>query len=242
MKVLLLDIETSPNLAYVWGIWEQNINLTNMVATSTVLCWSAKWLGEQHVMYDSIHDSTPKQMLKRMHKLLDEADVVVHFNGKRFDIPTLNREFLMAGMPPPAPFKQIDILNVVRDKFRFMSNKLSYISKELKIGEKTKHSGIQLWIDCLAGKDEAWETMKEYNQQDVMLLERLYMRVRPWIESHPNRAAHDGKAVCPTCGETHFQKRGTWTSRTTTYQKYVCLECDSWFKVAKNGKHTTIRP
>lgn len=242
MKVLLLDIETSPNLAYVWGIWEQNINLTNMVATSTVLCWSAKWLGEEHIMHDSLFESSPKQMLKGMHKLLDEADVVVHFNGKRFDIPTLNREFLMSGMRPPAPFKQIDILNVVRDKFRFLSNKLSFISKELKLGEKTKHNGIQLWVDCLAKKPEAWATMKKYNKQDVLLLERLYLKVLPWIEAHPNRAAFEGSPVCTNCGQEHYQKRGTWTSRTTTYQKYVCLDCGTWFKKMKNGKHTTIRP
>lgn len=237
MKVLLLDIETSPNLAYVWGVWEQNINLSNMVATSTVLCWSAKWLGNDEVMYSSIFDSSPKQMLKRMHRLLDETDVVVHYNGKRFDIPTLNREFLLVGMNPPAPYKQVDVLSVMRERFRFMSNKLNYVAGQLKLGEKEKHDGIQLWIDCLARKPEAWATMKKYNMKDVILLEKLYLRVLPWISNHPNRAQYDDGAVCPNCGENKKQRRGIRKGQ----QRYQCVPCGTWFNQNAKGNFVHAR-
>lgn len=237
MKVLLLDIETSPNLAYVWGVWEQNISLSNMVAASTVLCWSAKWLGEDEVFFDSVFDSSPKRMLKQMHQLLDHADVVVHYNGKRFDIPTLNREFLEAGMPPPAPFKQVDILHTMRNKFRFMSNKLGYITERLKLGGKTPHGGMQLWIDCLAKKPEAWATMKKYNMQDVLLLEKLYLKVLPWITNHPNRAIYDHDAVCTNCGKDHKQRRGTDKRSGKVYQRYQCIDCGTWFSQQINGQY-----
>lgn len=241
MKVLLLDIETSPNLAYVWGVWEQNINLGNMVATSSVLCWAAKWLDGDEVMFDSVFESSRKQMLKRMHKLLDEADVVVHYNGRRFDIPTLNREFLLNDMPPPAPFKQIDILQVVRDKFRFLSNKLNYITQQLKLGAKTPHNGIQLWIDCLAKKPEAWATMKKYNMQDVLLLEKLYLKVLPWIGNHPNRGHYDDDAVCTNCGKDHKQRRGTDNRAGKVYQRYQCVPCGTWFSKQINGKYVQAK-
>lgn len=237
MKVLLLDIETSPNLGYFWSIWEQNIPLANVQATSTVLCWSAKWLGDDKVMFDSINESGSKRMLKRMHKLLDEADVVVHFNGKRFDIPTLNREFLLAGMPPPAPYKQVDLFDVVKNKFRFLSNKLNFVAKQLGIGEKEKHRGIQLWIDCLAKKPDAWEEMKRYNMQDVILLEKAYLRLLPWITNHPNRAHYDKAAVCPNCGEDHKQRRGYDKRGGKVYQRFACTNCGTWFSRLFNGSY-----
>lgn len=237
MKVLLLDIETSPNLGYFWSIWEQNIPLSNVRATSDVLCWAAKWLGEEEVMFDSVYDSSKKQMLKRMHRLLDETNVVVHYNGKRFDIPTLNREFLLAQMPPPAPYKQVDLFHVVKDKFRFLSNKLNFVSQQLGIGEKEKHRGIQLWVDCLAKKEDAWEEMERYNKQDVLLLEKAYIRILPWITNHPNRSKYDEEAVCPNCGSDHKHKRGQEPRRGKMVQRFQCVPCGgTWFVQLTNGK------
>ena len=72
MKVLFLDIETSPNVAYVWGLWQQNVAISQLKENSITLCWAAKWLGEEEVMFDSVFQSSPKKMLRRIHKLLDE--------------------------------------------------------------------------------------------------------------------------------------------------------------------------
>ena len=138
-KILLIDIETSPNLATVWGIWQQNISLNQLLESSSTLCYAAKWLGEDEVMFKSVQNTTYKRMLKSVHKLMDEADAIIHYNGSRFDIPTLNKEFLIAGMPPPSPAKQIDLLSVARKQFRFVSNKLDYVSQALGLGKKTEH-------------------------------------------------------------------------------------------------------
>ena len=123
MKILLLDIETAPNTAYVWGLFKQNISISQIVDSSAMLCWAAKWLDNEDVMFSSIMGGR-KKMLQRIHKLLDEADAVVHYNGSRFDIPTLNKEFLEAGMSPPSPYAQVDLLKTARQQFRFPSNKL----------------------------------------------------------------------------------------------------------------------
>ena len=107
MKILLLDIETAPNTAHVWGLWQQNVSLNQLMESGYVLCWSAKWLGKDWIYFDSIQNKSTKSMLKGIYKLLDEADAVVHYNGKKFDIPTLNGEFLKCGFKPPSPYKQI---------------------------------------------------------------------------------------------------------------------------------------
>ena len=243
MKVLLLDIETSPNLAYCWGIWEQNIAISQMVESSSTMCWAAKWLGEKEVMFDSVHKSGEKKMLKGIHKLLTEADVVVHYNGKKFDVPTLNKEFLLNGMPPPAPYKQIDMLQVSRGNFRFQSQKLDYVAQQMGLGAKTSHEGFQLWVKCMQRDPAAWKRMEKYNKNDVVLLEKVYLQMLPWIKNHPNTDLHDGVDGCTRCGSTAYQARGTAVTAGGVYQRYQCLECGGWFKgekIKKKAKFTGV--
>lgn len=230
MKILFLDIETSPNLAYVWGLFQQNVPIGNMVNSSTTLCYSAKWFGEKDIYFDSVYKSSPKKMLAGIHKLIDQADVVVTYNGIRFDLPTLNKEFLLHDMAPPAPYKQVDMLRVARKRFRFTSNKLDYVAQQLKLGGKTKHHGFQLWVDCLADDPEAWETMEKYNKNDVVLLEKVYLKMLPWIDNHPNRATYDESATCPNCGGKEYQRRGFAVTRERKYRRYQCLSCATWFR------------
>jgi len=91
MKILLLDIETSPNTAHVWGLWQQNVSINQLQESSYVMCWAAKWLGEKEIFFDSVHQSSDKKMLKRIYTMINEADAVVHYNGTKFDMPTLTR-------------------------------------------------------------------------------------------------------------------------------------------------------
>ena len=233
MKILLLDTETSPNTAFVWGLFNENIPLARLIDTSEVLCWSAKWYGEKEIMFASVFDSTRKQLLKRIHTLLAEADVVITYNGARFDIPVLNKEFFLAGMVPPAPYKQLDLYQVVKRQFRFASNKLDHISEELGFGKK-KETTFKLWVDCMNRDPNAWAIMEDYNRHDVVLLEKLYMVAMPWITNHPNHGLYkDGEMVCPTCGGIHIQKRGFARAKSLTYRRYQCQECGSWFKDTK---------
>ena len=230
MRLLLLDIETAPNLAYVWGIWKQNINPEWIAANGYVLCWTAKWYGEDDIYFHRLRKGKPISLLNPIHRLLDEADAVIHYNGTSFDIPTLNKEFISHGMNPPSPYKEIDLLLTMRDRFRFPSNKLDYIAQTLKIGSKIRHAGPQLWLDCMADKAEAWKDMEAYNRQDVLLLEKLYEKLKPWIKRHPNVAAHDEVKACPTCGSEKIQRRGSMIASQLKYIRYQCQECSTWFR------------
>jgi hypothetical protein len=230
MKALLLDIETAPNLVHVWGLYQQNVAINQIQASGYVLCWAAKWLRDSEVMFDSVHQSKPPRMLKRIHKLLDEADVVIHYNGTKFDIPTLNKEFVLHGMKPPAPYKQVDLLRTARGQFRFTSNKLDYVAQVLGLGKKVKHTGHELWVKCMAGDADAWKVMEEYNRQDVVLLEKVYDRLTPWIKGHPNHGVYDepGIPVCPSCGHHHLQRRGFARTIANIYARYQCQSCGTW--------------
>lgn len=181
------------------------------------------------MLFDSVHQSKRKAMLKGIHDIMSDADAIVTWNGDTFDLPTLNREFLVAGMTPPAPYKRIDLLKTARGKFRFTSNKLEYVGPHLGLGAKVKHPGFELWVGCMAGKDDSWELMKKYNKQDVVLTEKVYDKMRPWITNHPNVGAFTERlAACPACGGEHLQSRGEAVTKDTKYTRYQCRDCGTW--------------
>jgi hypothetical protein len=228
MKILLLDIETAPHRVYAWGLFDQRIGINQIVEPGYTLCYSAKWLGDRGMMFDSVHQTDPDKMFRGVHKLLNEADAVCHYNGRKFDIPTLNGEFIRRNMPPPSPYKQIDLLTVCRGQARFASNKLDYVSQLLGLGQKTHHKGMPLWHACMEGDDAAWRIMERYNRQDVRLLERLHNYLRPWIKNYPNHGAFNGDHCCPVCSSKKIQSRGYYVTRHRKYPQGQCRQCFAW--------------
>lgn len=241
LKILALDIETRPNLAYVWKLWDENVGLNQLVESHEILCFAAKWVGKAGVVYASVHDDGKEAMLEKAHSLLDEADAVLHWNGKKFDVPHLNREFLLAGMTPPSPVAQIDLMAVVKKHFRFPSNKLDHVAEALGIGKKKDTGGFQLWRDCMNGCKRAWATMKKYNIQDVRLLEDAYNKLLPWIHNHPQRNLYEEGDGCPTCGSDKIQRRGFAHTRLSSYRRYKCMGCGTWLRDSKRTQGSTIQ-
>lgn len=236
MKILLLDIEISPTLVTVWGLWNQNININAIQGNSEVLSWAAAWHGADHVEYSSLGMTSKKNMLKEIYTLLEEADVVITYNGDRFDLKILNQEFMLMGWTPPAPYKSLDLLKTMKSRFRGTSNKLDYWLKRLGLGQKVEHRGYQLWLDCMNKVAGAYEEMETYNIGDVVQLEKLYDRVLPWIKNHPNRSVYEDSLVCPTCGGNHFQSRGFTTVSSLRYRRFQCQAdgCGTWFRATKS--------
>ena len=226
IKILYLDIETAPTLAYTWSLFPKYINIHDVTKPGYTLCWAAKWEGDREVQFGK---HTEKSHLENIWALLDEADAVVHYNGTRFDIPTLNREFVLANLPPTSHYHQIDLLKTVRRNFRFQSNKLDFVAQQLGLGAKTQHKGMALWHGVMADNIADWKMMERYNRQDVQLTQKLYKKLLPWIHNHPNVGMWvvDPKApVCPTCGSQNMQKRGSQTNtKTQSYDRYKCMKC-----------------
>lgn len=243
-RILILDIETAPILARVWRLWKENVGLNQIYGDWFILSFSAKWLGDSKVMYfdqsrarNIEHD---KPLLARLHKLLDEADIVVAHNGKKFDVKKINARLILNGFPPPSPYMVVDTLLMAKDKFAFTSNKLQYLSETLnKTYKKHEHSafpGFELWRAVLnvgsPDAKKAWAEMKVYNEYDVLSLEELYLKLRPWSDKHPNVNNYDDEETtrCPVCGGTHLQKRGTYRTNTGEFQRYQCMadSCGAW--------------
>ena len=230
MKILLLDAETAPKRAFVWSMWKNNVSLDQLEADGYILCVCCKWLDERQVHEFSIPSAkseNDKPVLQKVWKLLNEADVVIAHNGKKFDLPTLNARFAIHGMKPPSPYKIVDTLDLARRKFRFTSNRLDALGLFLGLGRKKETGGFMLWRNVMDGCKNSLKKMVAYCKQDVLLLEKVYLRLRPWDNQHPNRGLTDGEG-CPVCGSGHLQSRGYMYTKVYTYKRYCCTDCGSW--------------
>lgn len=231
VKVLFLDIENAPNDVYTWGLWDQNISIGQIIRPGWVFGFGYKWLGERETQFMSDHQDGHETMVQKAHYLLSEADVVVTYNGISFDIPHLQREFLLAGLNPPKPYKQIDLLRVCRRQFKFASNKLDYISQQLGIGHKTHHEGFPLWVKCMAGDEKAWAKMGRYCKQDVKLTEKLYHFLLPWLVNVPHMGQLAGVSYsCWACGSIRLSRDGVAFAMVSSYRLYECLNCHAWVR------------
>ncbi len=235
-KILLFDLECAPKVAYVWQFFKVFVQPDMVVADGYLMTAAWKWLDNPKIRCKAknkaILDDDYELTLK-VRDLLDEADIVIAHNAKKFDLPLVNARCVIHGIEPPSPYKVVDTLEVARKKFRFDSNKLEYLAKVLGCKPKGGHKkfpGFALWKACMEGDREAWKEMVEYNINDVETLEEVYIKLRPWMEQHPNVAAIIGAADihCPKCGSSHVQKRGVITTNVNTYQRYQCMDCGGW--------------
>lgn len=232
-RILVLDIETAPCIGYFWGRWKQNISQDQVIEESYVLCWAAKWLDSTEMMWDAINQHPEYQedpendikVIESLSSLIAEADIVVAHNGKNFDIPIVKTRMLYHGMPPMPPFAMMDTLTVARREFRFPSNALNSLATYLGLGEKVKHSGFRLWRGVVEGCKKSWNTMIDYNIQDVNLLEDIYLVLRPWDSRHPNVGLFGAldEVCCPCCGSTNVKETGDYDI--THVSKFPVLQC-----------------
>ena len=225
-KILFLDIETKPAIVASFGIRDQHIGHKQILKDGGTICVGLKWAGERSAAVYSDWEHGHRDMLQSVHTALCEADAVATYNGAAFDIPKLQGEFLLAGMPPAPQVTQIDIYKSVR-KLGYISNKLDYIAPLLGVGGKVKHEGLELWLKVMDGCPKAQGRMARYCAGDVQLTERVYNKVRPYITTHPHMGTTQPRD-CGACGSSRTQARGFHRTKASIRQRYQCQACGSW--------------
>lgn len=239
-KILVHDIESSPALGEFWGK-PYNTNIIRIVKPSAMICFAAKWLGSSKVEYYSDFHDGHDVMLERAWELIDEADALISYNGKSFDTPHYATEFKLAGYAPTTPVIEVDLYRTVRSKFAFQQNKLTFVADQLGIGKKLAHEGHDLWVKCGEGDPAAWQTMKKYNIQDILLTEELYYQLLPWIPqaAHPHPGLYVGSGdVCGRCGSTDLLlEEKPYRTSLSAYPMYRCSECTGLSR-GKKALHT----
>ncbi len=227
-KILTYDIETSPTTVYTFGMTPNWISPDKIIEPSRVMCFAAKWYGQDEIIFKSEHHHSHEEMVEAAWNLLNEADIVVSFNGVRFDNKHLKREFVLAGYPMPRPWKDVDLYREAKKQWAFESKGLNHLAQRFELGQKEAHEGFGLWKSCLAGDADAWDRMRAYNEQDVVLTEAVYDRMRGWIPNHPHIGPIDAEDIgllCNQCGGDMFDPNGLRRAVVIDYRLYRCQHC-----------------
>ena len=248
-RILIYDIETSYNMGSTWGKWQQNV--MHFTEQKHLFCFAYKWHGEDDDQIKVIGQTDfmraykknkrdDRQVAQELWKLFEEADIIVAHNGNSFDQKETQLRFLVHDLPKTSPYKQIDTKLIARRNFRMNSNSLNDIGKQLGLGKKLPHFGFEMWEAIYEDRDpEMWQTMRDYNVQDVVLLGKVYEKFlyNGWIDNHPNMAMISGMLdACPKCGtEGRMMKRGFYYTSTQTKVKYQCGHCNSYSSERKSG-------
>lgn len=230
-KINVLDIETKPLLSYHWGLFKQFIGLNQIVEHGGLLCFAVKTIGDEETQFYSEWDLGTDKLIREAYRVIEETDVLVTYNGDRFDIKRLNGMFIENGMPKPPPFKSVDLFKENKKNFAFPSGKLDYMAQRVVDDHKTPHQGFDLWLDCMAGDPEAQALMEEYNRQDVLLTENIYLSHLSWWNYQPHMGLFlDARDICPKCGSKEMQelKAGIVRTAVQEYQMLQCAECLSY--------------
>lgn len=245
MKILLLDIETSLAQVYVYGLWDQNVSIANIIEQPRMIAFSAKWLGKGKVVAYSEYHQSRTEMLDAIHALLDEADLVVGWNSQQFDTKWINSEFMVEDMLPPSPYKQLDLMREAKRNARFLSNKLDYIAERLLGDKKIDYKMDKMWIkvnDPNTSEEDRrreWNAMLRYAKKDTALLEPMWYDLLPWLRlPHP---VHHGDDKCRACGSNDLEKRGVSRTLNGVYQRFQCRSCGSWSRGTKREPSTNMR-
>lgn len=243
-KILYLDIETTPNLAFVWRFFKEFVGQDQILQTSEILSFAVKWAGTHEIYYYSRRDIDPtepfsvnaeKGLLNILNDYLDQADFVVAHNGNKFDIPRIKARSISLGLKPVSPYRIIDTYTIASREFGFQKNSLEHLCIELGIAEKDSHKefpGFLLWREIMFNNPAAWEEMQKYNIADVVSLEQLYISFRPWMKNHPVIAKdfEEDIVTCPRCGSKDNVRRGYAYTNVGKYRRYKCKSCGGWHK------------
>ncbi len=245
---MLYDVETSLALGYFFGkVYETNI--VEIKEQTFLLSFSYKWLGEKTVHTYALPDFSDYkrnkhcdgQLVQKLQQLMNEADIVCGHNSVAFDDKTVNTRLLFHGFTPPAPFKTIDTCREARRVLKLPSNKLDDIGEYFGLGRKLAHTGKHLWLACMNGDLKAFKEMKKYNEMDVVLLEKVFLKLRPYIKMPNINIATRVMGACPKCGSKNLIHRGFAYTRTSESARLLCKDCGAWSQGKREKLAKTIQ-
>ena len=231
VNILLLDIETAPILVTIWRLWKQVVDTKQVLSDWYIMSYAAKWLYGDTMISSSLSGAelitqNDSRLLVELNYLLDSADIIITYNGSRFDLPKINTRFLLHNLTIPGKYQHIDLLKVVKENFSFSSNSLGYVCRQLGLSTKDE-SKYEWWQQAYFGDEEAMEKLQLYNNQDVIALEDLYMKLRPWVTNHPNLNlyAETIEHRCGVCGGSNLTPRGYSMTAVGKYPVHKCNDC-----------------
>ena len=244
----VIDIETKPNEVYSWGLHNQNHSISQIIKPGAIMCFAARKVGTERIIFHAEWTAGGyDRMVRELHKIYDQADWIISYNGTSFDSKWIKAAFVQAELPPPSPYREVDLYRVVKKHFQFPSKKLTYVCEALGLDVKVETGGQQLWNSIIRPKNRdearaAQKLMKSYNSNDIEITEQLFNRLLPWIDGlNAGIYVDDELPVCSNCGSQNVHRRGYFYSTVARYRRFCCADCGKWMRSKSLESSTPLR-
>lgn len=229
-----------------WDIESTGLNAT----FGTLLCIGYKWFGQKTVHLPSILDfqkgETPDMLddhllARHFAEVFDSADYHVTWYGDRFDLPLLRTKLLKYDEPPLNPIPSIDLWWTARKKFKLHNNRLATWQEYLE----TEHNKTPIhfgdWRRAAFGNKAAMNRVKLHCRMDVLSLEEVFVKFRPWLRNEPTRSWYTGDhgLACQSCGSKRLTRQGYKKTKVGRFQQWQCQDCGKWMRSRLSEKKLT---
>lgn len=237
-RILIWDIETLPNLKEVMRVFPQLSDypgLTLKAQFNSIICFGYKFLGDKSVKCINAWDfpewdkdvNADGPLIDKALEILSKSDAIVTHNGKRFDWKFFQTRLLIQGKNLLHKIPHIDTCAVSKSNLFGLNNRLNTLAKLTDSGQKLENGGWDLWCKVLERETKSMELMTRYCKQDVAVLEKVFLKLRPLISNLPNwnLFTDTGEKVCPSCGSIKIQSYGLRRTKTNLYRRFRCNDC-----------------
>ena len=232
-RVMVYDIETSRTTAKVWWTGKQYINHKSLQSEPAIISICYKWIGEEKV-YTLTWDKNQcdKKMLKKFLVAYNNADMVIGQNNDRFDNRWVNARAMKHNLDINTMVKSFDVMKQTKKLFRLPSYSMDYITKYIGVENKMSHEGIIMWDKIEDGnkaeQKEYLQKMVDYNIQDIICTEQMYVKLRKYMGHKVHFGVLNGKPKysSPSDGSTDLTLVKTTTSVAGTIQHIMRSNTD----------------
>ena len=239
-NILIYDIETSKAKAEVWWTGKQYVRANQIVEEPKVITICYKWLGENQVhalTWDE--NQSDEKMLKEFLKVYNQADMIIGQNNNNFDNRWINARAAKYNLFVNMHVKSFDIMKQTKKHFRLLGYGMGYITKFLKVPTKLEHEGAIMWEMVQNGtkaqQKEYLKKMVDYNRQDIIATEAMYLRLRKYMghKMHFGTLTGKEKYTCPSCGGSNVELfKSTTTAAGTPRHIMRCKDDDVQYVIS----------
>ena len=237
MNRLFWDIETSPNLAYIWRPgYKISVSHDNIFKERAIICICYKWEKEKKVHTLVWDKGCDIELCKEFMDVMEQADEMVAHNGDRFDIKWLRARCLKHDLGVPKDVTTVDTLKLSRSKFELNSHRLDYIAKYL-LGYGKIETSFGLWKNIIEKNcEKSMAHMVRYCKRDVKILQEVYKYIVKYTKMKTHVGVLEGQDgwTCPCCGSSNVIRNGKKVGATgISRQRMHCQDCGHMYCISQ---------
>lgn len=170
-------------------------------------------------------------VVKTLHALINEADIIVAHNGDAFDWKHFKARCAFHNIPIPKPVKMIDTMKIARKHFGrgAMGNSIDNLGRFLGVSYKSNSPD---WHKIARADLQELLRCGKYCKQDVNVMKQIFSKM--WdlgmIDNINLNPIMGTKNNCRACGRDSLIITGETYTNSHAYEQKQCTKCNTYQK------------